>query len=256
MAFYRFSMPSEALGFPVEMRVSIPDGVRDCPALWLLHGANCDCDEWFSMTALPRYLQGRSLAAITVSVHNGFYVNMVSGAPYADFLENEWTQKVRALFPELSRSREKNYVAGASMGGFGAFRLAVNRPDLFSKAGAFAGSIEMATIVARNARGLQPGGADFGWAFGGYDNMVDNSNDVMYMARQCVQRGDMPSLYMVCGRDDFGYALNTIARDDLRLVGADVRWVVCEGIHSFACWDPQVPAFLDWLEGKEASTCC
>ena len=255
MAFYRFSMMSDVLGFPVDMRAIIPDE-GDCPALWLLHGANSDCDEWLRLTSMRRYLQGRRLAVITVSVHNGFYVNMAYGAPYADFLENEWTQRVRALFPGLSRERGKNCVAGASMGGFGAFRLAVNRPELFGRAGAFAGSIEMATIVERNARGLQPGGADFGWAFGGYENMINNSNDVMFMARDCVRRGVMPKLYMVCGRDDFGYALNTIARDDLRLVGADVRWIEREGVHSYDCWDPEVPAFLDWVEGREETACC
>ena len=63
------------------------------------------------------------------------------------------------------------------MGGFGALRLAVNRPDLFSKVGSFAGSIEMPTIVERYQRGIQPGGEDFNWAFGSYVNMIKNSND-------------------------------------------------------------------------------
>lgn len=61
----------------------------------------------------------------------------------------------------------------------------------------------------------------------------------------------MPQVYLVCGREDFGYALNLIARDDLRLSGADVRWRECGGIHSYDCWDPELPLFLDWLEEKE-----
>ena len=77
---------------------------------------------------------------------------MQHGPAYATYLEEEWIPAVRSVFPCLSTRREDNFLAGASMGGFGAFRLAMNRPDLFCKAGAFAGSIEMPTIVERNQR--------------------------------------------------------------------------------------------------------
>ena len=251
MAIYRFSIPSRLMGFPVEMQAFIPDGGTDLPTLWLLHGANSDCREWFDQASLQRHLQGRNLAVVTVSAHNGFYVDMHFGAAWAAYMEEEWIPAVRSIFSCLSRKREKNFVAGASMGGFGACRLAFNRPEWFCRAGAFAGSIEMPTIVERNARGIQPGGADFGWAFGGYENMINNKHDVVYMARKCVECGCAPSVYMVCGADDRGYALNLIARDDLRLVGVDVAWRQCEGDHSYNCWEPELPRFLDWLEGKE-----
>lgn len=253
MAFYRFSLPSRLLGFPVEMNAYIPDQAQSVPVLWLLHGANSDCTEWFTQTALQRYLQKRCLAAVSVSVHHGFCVNMHRGPAYASYLEEEWLPTVRAVFPCLSQRREDNFLAGASMGGFGAFRLAVNRPELFCKAGAFAGSIEMPTIVERYERGIQPGGEDFRWAFGGYEHMINNENDVVFMARRCAADGTMPRLYMVCGTEDFGYALNTIARDDLRTAGADVTWRPCSGIHSYDCWDPELPRFLDWLENKEVA---
>ena len=253
MTHLRFSVFSKGLGFPVDMEALMPENSVDIPTLWLFHGANRDGSEWIGQSSLPRYLSGRKLAVITISVFNGFYVDMHRGAAYGTYLEQEWIPTVRNLLPCLSVKRKKNYIAGASMGGFGAFRIAMNRPEVFSKAGAFAGSIEMPTIIERNQRGLQPGGPDFGWAFGGYENMINNRNDVIHMAKQCADRKMIPELYMVCGKDDFGYALNTIARDDLRKAGADVVWRQCEGIHSFDCWDPELPLFLDWLEGKETN---
>lgn len=255
MAFYEFEFPSVSLGFPAETLLFLPDGARELPVLWLLHGANNDAHEWFDQTALQRHAAARGLAVATTSVYNGFYVNMHAGAPYADFLENEWIPAVRRLFPCLSEKREKNFIAGASMGGFGALRLAVNRPEWFSKAAAFAGSIEMPTIIERHARGIQPGGPDFGWAFGGYEPMVQNENDVLYMAAKCARAGRMPQVYLVCGTEDFGYALNLMARDDLRAAGADVTWREAPGVHSYDCWDPEIPAFLDWLEGKGDASC-
>ncbi len=254
MAFYSFQVKSKVLGYPVEVSVCLPDEGRDIPVLWLMHGANSEYEEWYDQTSLIRYAGGRNLAFVTTSTYNGFNVNMSCGAAYADFLEQEWVETVRSLFPALSVKREKNYLAGASMGGFGACRLAVNRPDLFCKVGSFAGSIEMPTIVERNSRGIQPGGADFGWAFGGYENMINNSNDVIYMAKTCVEKGVMPEVYMICGTEDFGYALNTIARDDLRMVGARVIWREVPGVHSYDCWDPELPRFLDWLEEADGSS--
>ena len=127
----------------------------------------------------------------------------------------------------------------------------MNRMGVFSKVGSFAGSIEMPTIVERNARGIQPGGADFEWAFGGYNNMINNTNDVVYLARQCDDKALLPELFMVCGTEDFGYALNLMARDDLHQAGAKLTWIECPGNHSYDCWDSVIPHFLDWLEGKE-----
>lgn len=250
-SLFQFEYPSKILGFPVGMNVWLPDSGKDFETLWMLHGANSECTEWFRDSSMPRYLAKRNMASISVSVYNGFYVDMLHGAPYATFLEEEWVPAVRNLFPCLSRKRESNYIVGASMGGYGSFRVAMNLPDVFSKAGAFAGSIEMPTIVERNARGIQPGGADFQWAFGDYTRMISNKNDVVYMARQCADRGVVPDLYMVCGSDDFGYALNTIARDDLKAAGANVIFREVPGIHSYDCWDPQIEPFLDWLQGKE-----
>ena len=97
MAFYRFSLPSRVLGFPVEMQALIPEEIQDIPTLWLLHGANSDCTEWFAQTSLQRYLQGRGLAVVTVSVHHGFYVNMQHGPAYATYLEEEWIPAVRCF---------------------------------------------------------------------------------------------------------------------------------------------------------------
>ncbi len=243
-----FNFPSKMLHAQAEIRAVIPESGEDCAALWVLHGANDDCNEWFEHSSIVRYATQRNLAVIATSIFNGFGINMAHGARYADYLETEWVQTVRMLLPCLSKKREKNYVAGVSMGGYAAFRLAMNQPALFSRAGAFAGSIGMPMIFERFERGIQPGHDDFYHAFGSYQNLVGNTNDVIWMAKQQVEAAAAPKLYMFCGTEDFGYALNTIARDDLRMMGADVTWCQAPGTHDFAIWDTQLPAFLDWLE--------
>ena len=248
MALLRFSIPSRVLKVPVEIRVSLPDSGSGFRTLWVLHGANCDCNEWFDDSNAVQVTRDHGFALVSVSIFNGFGVNMCYGLPYADFLENEWLPAVRSLFPCLSQRREDNLIAGASMGGFAAFRLAMNRPEWFCGAGAFAGAVALPTIIERYQRGVQVGGPDLMYAFGSYENLVNNSNDVVWMTRCRVSEGVCPSLYMVCGTEDFGYALNTIARDDLRQAGAQVAWRQGEGIHSFTCWNLWTEDFMQWAE--------
>ena len=116
-------------------------------------------------------------------------------------------------------------------------------------------SVEVRYVRAEDATGafgIQPGHDDFYHAFGSYQNLVGNDNDILHLAKQRVAEGAAPLFYMFCGTEDFGYALNTIARDDLRHLGADVTWCEASGEHGFDCWDGQLPAFLDWLEVSEA----
>ena len=252
MATLRFTFPSKVLRSQAEIRAVVPDEGDGCAALWVLHGANMDCNEWFDHSSIASLAARRKLAVIGTSTFHGFGVNMAHGARYADYLENEWIPAVRALLPCLSAERGKNFAAGVSMGGFAAFRLALNRPELFSRAGAFAGAIGMPMIFERFERGIQPGHDDFYHAFGSYKNLVNNENDVVWLARRRAAEQNAPRLYMFCGTEDFGYALNTIARDDLLNAGADVTWREGPGRHDFRDWDPQLPAFLDWLEVNEA----
>ena len=252
MATLRFTFPSQILHSQADIRAVVPNHGDDCAVLWVLHGANADVNEWFDNSSIQRLANKHNLAVVGTSLYNGFGVNMAHGMRYADYLENEWIPTVRRLIPCLSQARERNFVAGVSMGGFAAFRLALNRPEWFARAGSFAGSIGMPMIFERFQRGIQPGNVDFYHAFGDYQRLVGNSNDVIYMAQVCVQKGIIPQLYMFCGTEDFGYALNTIARDDLRRVGATVTWQQAPGMHHFDCWDTQLPDFLQWLQEENA----
>ena len=138
------------------------------------------------------------------------------------------------------------------MGGYAAFRWAMNRPDLFCAAGSFAGSLLMDDIFRKFLEGTQPGGDDFYTAFGTLDRMVETDNDIFYMVRKNQKEGKpLPRMFMVCGTEDFGYRQNVAARDRLIAEGCDVTWHTSPGIHSMDCWDPFIPTFFDWLNGKK-----
>src|SRR4030095_9153077 len=99
--------------------------------LYLLHGHSDDHTAWMRVTSIERYVEGLNLAVVMPAVHLSFYTDMVHGGKYWQFISEEVPAIVRDMFP-LSAERKDNFVAGLSMGGYGAFKLALTHPDRFA----------------------------------------------------------------------------------------------------------------------------
>src|SRR5690606_7723267 len=101
--------------------------------LWLLHGRSDDHTIWLRRTSIERYVAPLGLAVVMPNANLSFYNNMAWGARYGDFFENELPELARSFFP-LSARREDNFIAGLSMGGYGAMRLALANPGRYAAA--------------------------------------------------------------------------------------------------------------------------
>src|SRR5512139_1235538 len=88
--------------------------------LYLLHGHSDDHTAWQRWTSIERYAEGLNLAVVMPAVHLSFYNDMVHGGKYWQFISEEVPTLARDMFSLTSR-REDNFVAGLSMGGYGAF---------------------------------------------------------------------------------------------------------------------------------------
>ena len=93
-----------------------------------------------------RYVEGLNLAVIMPAVQNSFYTDMVHGGKFLTFLTEELPAMLHDLFP-LSTERADTFVAGLSMGGYGAFKLALTRPDLYAAAASLSGALDIREVV-------------------------------------------------------------------------------------------------------------
>lgn len=66
------------------------------------------------------------LVLIIPDCDNPFYQNMVYGGAYYSFMTEELPLLLRTIF-RLSPPRSQNYIAGLSMGGYGALYLGLSR---------------------------------------------------------------------------------------------------------------------------------
>jgi putative tributyrin esterase len=179
-------------------------------------------------------------------VHRSFYTDMASGNRYWTFISEEVPALARAMFP-LSAARADNFVAGLSMGGYGAFKLALSHPDRFAAAASLSGALHMARAVAIS----QPDPvwqADLKLIFGPARRVAGSPNDLFHLAKGAAAAGGpLPKLYQWCGTEDFLYADNVAFRDHAQSLSLPLTYEEGPGDHSWPHWDRQIQRVLAWL---------
>jgi len=179
------------------------------------------------------------------SVHRSFYTDMVHGGAYWTFISEEVPTVARSLF-HLSERREDNYVAGLSMGGYGAFKLALRCPERFAAAASMSGALDLREPPTERV--------DEWWrlmsnVFGAPEKVVGTHNDLFYLASELAGSGaTRPRLYQCCGTEDFLYEDNIRFRDHARAIGLDVTYEEGPGEHEWGYWDQQIQRVLEWME--------
>jgi putative tributyrin esterase len=245
---------SEVLGLNSRLIVMLPQpevGATAPPSyrvLYLLHGRSDDCTAWQRWTSIERYVEGLNLAVIMPDVHLSFYTDMAYGGRYWTFISQELPALAQRIFP-LSTDRADNFVAGLSMGGYGAFKLALAYPERFAAAASLSGALDIRYLVAEDgpdrdeiwlASMRNIFGADL-------SKVADSDYDLRALARQAAQSATKPRLYQCCGAEDFLYQNNLSFRDFLRDLPFDLTYEEGPGEHTWAYWDAMIQRSLAWM---------
>ena len=236
---------SETLGMPASMRVLLPEPSphrrtrTEHPVLFLLHGLIDDESSWGRFTSLERYVSTLDLAVVMPNVHRSYYTNMKHGYRYWDFVSDELLYKARALFP-LSTKREHTFVAGLSMGGYGALKLGLSLPDTFAAAASMSGSCDLANLQTRPD--------ELALIFGDAAGIRASGGDLSELGRTLAEaRGPKPKIFQSCGTEDALLDGNRRFRDLMAPLGFDYHYEEHPGLHDWACWDGAIQRVLRWL---------
>jgi S-formylglutathione hydrolase FrmB len=170
---------------------------------------------------------------------------MARGNKYWTYISEELPELSRSFFP-LSAAREDNFVAGLSMGGYGAFKLALRCPHKFSAAASLSGAVDMAARV----RGMQEEDriAEFRNIFGDDLKISGTDEDIMHLAEKvAASAGPKPRLYQCCGTEDFLYDDNVRFKQHAENLKLDLTYEEGPGTHEWGYWDMQIQCVLKWL---------
>jgi len=253
MALLRCDFFSDVLGISTSMTVILPQSTETQigmqgnassappPVLYLLHGLSDDDTIWARRTSIERYVSESGLAVVMPNVDTSFYCDEVYGRAYWTFLTTELPALVQQFF-RVSDRREDTFVAGLSMGGYGAMKWALREPWRFAAAATLSGAVALSHPSER---------ADPEFArlmhnvFG--DHPTDGTpDDVLHLMRSA-HAAELPRLYVACGTEDFLYYANLALIDAAKEAGVELTVDIGPGDHEWAYWDDQIQRVLAWL---------
>jgi putative tributyrin esterase len=221
------------------------------PVLYLLHGAFDDNTTWRDNTNICRYAQARGLAVILPSVGNSFYQNMAHGPAIADFIGEELPRMAEQYFP-IARGPENTFIAGNSMGGYGAFYTAFTHPGRYGAAASLSGALEIDHALSGEYGGFIPVRAED--VFANPQNLSGSGADLFALYQKGKDAGaPFPPLYMTCGTEDFLIEANRRARDRFSGMGAKLCYTEAPGVHGWKYWESHICEVLDWLPLQPAA---
>lgn len=247
MAFLTCQYMSGALGYSASFNAIIPEGLKDIPTMYLLHGHGDDHTAWCRYTSVERYARDRGIAVIMPAAAHSFYCDMAHGDRYFNLVADEIVDYTRALFP-LSKDREKTYVAGLSMGGYGAFKCALNRPQTFCAAASASGAVDVAECMKMtDAQAL----ATLIWGDPWEEKLTGSESDLYACVNARENDSLRPRLFQVCGDSDPLLPLNLKFKAFMDTKKTyTYRYEHGAGSHSWEFWDHWLPAMMDFCIGK------
>jgi S-formylglutathione hydrolase FrmB len=214
------------------------------PVLYLLHGFLGDHTDWLRYTSIERYANEKGIAVIMPSAYNSFYTDMAYGIRCWSYISEELPLVMRSLFP-ISDKRDDNFVAGLSMGGYGAMKLALGRPDLFSGGASLSGALDIVELVESADSISKPFHINL---FGDLTKVEGSENDLFYLAEKLKEgRLETPRIYIGCGTEDRLYPANVRFKEHLQRLGYNVTYEEGPGGHEWSFWDRYIKKVLDWI---------
>ncbi len=222
--------------------------------IYLLHGMLDDHSCWMRWSMVEEQAEKHRFALVMPSGQNGFYINAVHGLAYYDFINEELPLWAEMNFP-LLEGRENRYIAGLSMGGYGAMRHGLANPDRYAAIGAFSGALDILELKnALEAVSTYHNIVDYDNLFGGIEAIKGSDNDLYALADKCKEVAkELPKIYITCGTEDvICLNMDRKYRDALLEKGYDVTYYEMPGVHEWKVWNESIKRFMNVIDPEHA----
>ena len=146
------------------------------------------------------------------------------------------------MFP-LSEKREDTFIAGISMGGYGALRNGIVFSETFGYVAGLSSALHIFEDISEEAN------------IGLFDNLKEaaesDKNPWVAVEKMLDEKRQIPKVYMACGTQDDLLPSNIQFRDMLMKNGIEVNWDEEDYGHDWDFWDRQIKKVLEWLPLEE-----
>jgi len=243
-------LPVDKLNFSITSEIAENSNTH-FKTLYLLHGIFGNYSDWVSETRIQRLAEGRNLAVVMPSGENSFYLDQPeSGNFYGEFIGRELVNITRKMFP-LSRKKEDTFIAGLSMGGYGAIRNGLKYHETFGCVAGLSSALNFEQMLDESYQVI----ACKKSAFGDPKEAILSDKNPKVLVKNIKENplGQFPKMYMACGTEDNLINSNRDFRDFLIENNVDLTYEEGPGAHTWEFWDTYIEKVLDWLPLKKPS---
>ncbi|MBR4447907.1 alpha/beta hydrolase family protein [Methanobrevibacter sp.] len=232
-------LPADNIHFLQDKEEIIPQPYK---TLYFLHGLYGSDDIVLANTSIQKFAEDNGIAIVIPCGDNSFYLdNEKAHAYYGQYVGRELLDITRNIFP-LSDKREDTFIAGFSMGGYGAIRNGLKYFENFSKIGMISPALITDDIVDYTDDNNVLRSKDYYESiFGNLDEIAGSDKDPKYLIENCP---DIPDIYMACGVDDFLFEKSSDFYGFLKAKGIDATFVEAEGEHTWDFCDKYLKEFI------------
>ena len=235
-------LPSDNIHFLNDAEEIVPQPYK---TLYLLHGLYGSDDIFLANTSIQKFAEDNGIAIVIPCGENSFYVdNVKSHAYYGEYVGQELLDITRNIFP-LSHRREDTFIAGFSMGGYGAVRNGLKYSQNFSKIGMISAALIPDDIVGYTDDDKVLRSRSFYESiFGDLDKIKNSDKNPKWLIDNCK---DIPDIFMACGDDDFLIEKNIDFHEFLNSRNIESTFIRAPGEHTWEFCDKYIKEFIKTL---------
>lgn len=243
MALMRIHLSSRhALRKMTSFSAIVPEGMPGpFPTLYLLHGLSDDSTTWVRRTNVERYVEKLPLIVVMPDGGRGWYTDSITNptAAVETFIVRDLIGFVDTVFSTVAERRGRA-ICGQSMGGFGAFKLALKHPGLFCAAASMSGAF----LLDRPLEPDSEHGIEMRLIFG--PDPAGGPEDISALIER-VDRGTLPALWMDCGTDDALIEHNRALHSRMQSLDIAHEYAERPGGHTWDYWEQSIVDVLRFV---------
>lgn len=257
MANLHLNFRSDCLSRSVYPVVFLPDfnGWNDrqppYPTLYFLPGYSGGALETAHFTNFSLFSMLYGIAIVMLDGENSFYVDDEKrGAMFSQYAGQEIVEATRALLP-LSHKRADTFIAGISMGGYGALINGLRYCDTFGKIAMLSPALEILRRKRENPEKCPISLGELLGTIGSEEEAANTYKDPLYASRKAIAQGNLPDMFLGCGKQD-ELVIDASRRYACEMadLGHPITVYETDGLHDHVFWKQAMTPLCEFLLGK------
>ena len=211
--------------------------------LYLLHGSYGGYNDWPLNTNITTYIEKYNLAVVMPDGENSGYNNTSSG-DFLKYISKELPNYLETMFP-LYSSKENRFIAGLSMGGYGAAYIALKNPTVFSFCAVLSGCVDFYKILYGNTSYADKMSDNYKRQF---DSYIENGcNLYSAMELNIKENNKDVKFFFTSGDNDLFVDEIMEFANKLEENGYNVKKQIAPGVHDWIYWNEHIKDALKFF---------